>query len=100
MLSGVNMSAKDELISSLLSGGYLHSMYQGLFDEADPFLTHLSALLYHSCRQGITLPVQLHEEYVPEMARNLLYEASQISYNTLVLTYASMQPLETCERLP
>lgn len=96
LIPDLKLSGVGSLLCGLLTGNYIHQMYQSLFDYCCPFLTHLTALLFHSCHQGTAILSLLHEEYVPEMVRNLLYEASQVSYQTLILTYSALQTLDTC----
>ena len=47
----------------LLKGNYIHNMYQCLFNHACPFLTHFTALLYHSLHYGTALTALMHQQY-------------------------------------
>ena len=81
----------------LIGGETSHNIYQNLFELVPPFYAHLIGYLLTIVQPNPIVNLFV-EDYTLDIIRNLLDHASQISFESLVITYAHIEEVITDEK--
>jgi len=74
----------------LISGDQAHYLYQSMLDLVPPYYCHLLAYIMLTNNETSSIDCLFDEEYLANIARNMLDNASQISYKCLLTTFAAL----------